>query len=209
MNINCGETVDLSKHKACSDSLRGMGWLDSTNQMMFLGAPILKPLKTTVYKQEYVYGSGDNPCRKCITRLKVNVIPFPTITKTVYGCQGNGITIVAALFTQIGTIYDWTLPNGLIYPNAGPILTGVANNGDQYRVKVTYPSGCVQEIIITVSTLVPITHNKTINIICGDSIDLDALDECGNNGMPWYNSTSGGWHSSGKNGAFIQHYLFA
>ncbi len=81
---------------------------------------------------------------------------------------------------------------------SGTITSLPVHNGDVYKVNILNPNGCMEEMEFIVSTLVPTTKNRNVSIYCGDSLNLDTLDQCGNNGQPWRNNTTSSWIPNGR-----------
>lgn len=183
LDVSCGTTINLNQYASlCDPSTSSTGWLDSNNSRAAL-SPVT-PNSSRVYIRKFYTGPSYARCLSCVLRVEVNVRQFAPLVKTVLGCEGQLVDMYSGTNWPAGSTFRWRSPLGPI-PYTTPGIRVYAFNGQVYRCDVTYPNGCVQAVEIHVSTLVPQSRSRIITVECGDSINLDDYDDCGNPLFSW------------------------
>ncbi len=120
--------------------------------------------------------------------ITVNVLPMPVINKTIYACENEEITLASAC-PGGSSGWFWTGPGGSILPFSTSSIKVTAHHGNSYMVGTILPNGCFCQTVFTIlSTPIPYL-GRTVNIFCGDSLNLDTLAICNGFSTGWQNSS--------------------
>lgn len=184
ISVDCGTIIHLEDYDSCNTSL--YQWFDAATNL-----PV--SINQTISKQRQYYriGYSNSPqaCAVCTLNLVVNVIqPAPTRDTFITHCSGDGLLISGCS----GTEYIWFDASNNRITNASSqtlFLYPVPTDTVEYTVKAKSLDSCWCTTIITVIPhgIVTQYNNLTVNLNCGDQIDLDNYDSC-NSTNQWSDS---------------------